>query len=162
MNTRALAAFAVGIGAIVLIVAGVLFMQRGARIRVTGQILKVRTAPLDDGSSVAVADFRVSNPGKLFVVVRSVRLFVEDASGNRIEGQTVSEIDARRLFEAIPLLGQKYNDTLVVRDKVPSGASLDRMIAARFEMPIDKLDSRKQVFIEIEDVDGPVSEITGK
>jgi hypothetical protein len=162
MNTRSLAAFAIGIGAIALIVAGVLFVQRGSRIRVTGQVLKVRTVPLDDGSSVAVADFRVQNPGKLIVVVRSVRMFVEDASGKRTEGQTVSEVDARRLFEALPVLGQKYNDTLVVRDKIPSGASLDRMVAARFEMPVDKLDSRKQVYIQIEDVDGPVSELAGK
>ena len=71
-------------------------------------------------------------------------------------------MDATRLFEGLPLLGQKYNDTLVIRDKIPSQASMDRMVAARFEAPESKLESRKRFLIRIEDVDGPVSELSEK
>ncbi len=162
MKNLPLAAFAIGIGVIAIIVAGVLYMQRGARIGVTGEFLKVRTAPLDDGSSVAVADFRFHNPGKLLMVVRGVTLVMEDKSGNRIEGTTVAEADAKRMFDALPLLGQKYNTTLMTRDRIPSGATEDRMVAARFEMPESKLQERQRFLVRIEDVDGPVSELTEK
>ena len=36
------------------------------------------------------------------------------------------------------------------------------MIAARFDMPVDKLEARKTFRIRIEDVDGPVSELVEK
>jgi hypothetical protein len=162
MRNRFAAAFGIGIACIAVIVAGVLYMQRGARVGLTGSVLKVRTAPLDENSSVAVVDFRFANPADVFFVVRSVTVVVEDQNGNQIEGRTVSEMDAKRLFEGIPLLGQKFNDTLVMRDKVPAHSSEDRMVAARFEVPESKLESRKRLLVRVEDVDGPISELSEK
>jgi hypothetical protein len=162
MRKNFLIAFAVGLGLIGIIVAGVLYMQRGARVGLAGSFLKVRTAPLDDNSSVAVVDFRFRNPGDVNFVVRTVTLVLEDASGNQVEGRTVSESDAKRLFEGIPLLGQKFNDTLIMRDKVPARSAQDRMVAARFEVPEAKIEQRKRLLLRIEDVDGPVTEISEK
>src|SRR4030095_7619221 len=59
---RFLLMFAVGIGLMAVLVSGILFMQRGARIGLTGKFLKVRTAALDENSTVVVVDFRVNNP----------------------------------------------------------------------------------------------------
>jgi hypothetical protein len=162
MRKNFLIAFAVGLGLIGIIVAGVLYMQRGARVGLAGSFLKVRTAPLDDNSSVAVVDFRFRNPGDVNFVVRTVTLVLEDASGDQVEGRTVSESDAKRLFEGIPLLGQKFNDTLIMRDKVPARSAQDRMVAARFEVPEAKIEQRKRLLLRIEDVDGPVTEISEK
>lgn len=162
MQKNFLTAFAIGIGVIAVIVAGVLFMQRGARVGLTGQFLKVRTAPLDDNSSVAVIDFRFRNPGDVQFVVRTVTVLLEDPDGKQYEGRTVSETDAKRLFEGIPLLGQKFNETLVTRDKVAAHAAEDRMVAARFEAPESRLEGRKRLIVRIEDVDGPISEISEK
>ena len=120
MSKNFLAAFAIGIGAIAIIVTGVLYMQRGARVGLTGNYLKVRTAPLDDNSSVAVVDFRINNPSNVRFVVRTVTPVMDDPDGNMYEGRTVAEIDARRLFEYLPLLGQKFNDTLVMNDNIPA------------------------------------------
>jgi hypothetical protein len=162
MNKNFAAAFAIGIAVIAIVVGGVLYMQRGARVGLAGTFLKVRTAPLDDNSSVAVVDFRFRNPGNTRFVVREVTLILEDASGNQYPGRTVSESDAQRLFEGIPLLGQKFNKTLMTRDAVGAEEAQDRMVAARFEAPEAKLDSRKRFIIRIEDVDGPVTEISEK
>ncbi len=155
-------AMAIGVALVAIAVAGILYMQRGARVGLAGSILKVRTAPLDDYSSVAVIDFRFSNPSNVRFVVRTVTVLMEDAAGNQYTGQTVSEMDAKRLFEGLPLLGQKYNSTLVMRDSIPSHASEDRMVAARFEGPESKLESRKRFIVRIEDVDGPVTELSEK
>lgn len=156
------AAFAIGIAVIAIVVGGVLYMQRGARVGLAGSFLKVRTAPLDENSSVAVIDFRYRNPGDVRFVVRDVTVVMEDASGSQTTGRTVSEMDAQRLFDALPLLGQKFNNTLVTRDVVPAHAAEDRMVAARFEVPEAKLEARKRLIIRIEDVDGPVTEISGQ
>jgi hypothetical protein len=162
MQKNFVVAFAVGIGLIAVIIGGVLIMQRGARVGLAGTFLKVRTAPLDENSSVAVIDFRFRNPGDVRFVVRTVTVVLDDADGKQYEGATVSETDAKRLFEAIPLLGQKYNDTLVTRDVVAAHAAEDRMVAARFEAPESRLAARKRFIIRIEDVDGPVTEISEK
>src|SRR5579863_3903189 len=103
----------IGMACVGLVVAGVLFMQRGARVGLTGSILKVRTAPLDENSSVVVLDFRFTNPSNVLFMVRGVTVVMEEKDGKQYDGQTVAEMDAKRLFDGIPLLGPKFTDTLV-------------------------------------------------
>jgi hypothetical protein len=162
MNKNFAIAFGIGIVCIAIAVAGILYMQRGAHIDLPGKILKVRTAPLDENSAVVVVDFRIANPADYPFIVRTVTVEMEDNSGNQYVGQTVSEMDAKRLFEAIPLLGQKYNDTLLMRDKILPHDSQDRMVAARFEAPESRLQARKRFVMRIEEVDGKVFEFSGK
>jgi hypothetical protein len=162
MSKNLLTAFLVGIAVIAIAVAAILFLNRGARIGLTGQIFKVRTAPLDEGSSIAVLDFRIHNPASKAFVVRTVTVVMEDPDGKQYNGATVSESDAKTLFQYVPLLGQKFNDTLLMRDKVPSGTTEDRMVAVRFEAPESRVDGRKRFLLRIEDVDGPVTEIPEK
>jgi hypothetical protein len=153
-----------GIAAIVVlaVIAGVFYVQRGAHLELQGKILKVRTAPIDDKSSVAVVDFRFTNVADYEFDVRKVTVILVDSSGGQTEGSTISEIDAERLFQGIPLLGQKYNPSLITRNKIPPHATQDRMIAARFEVPEDRLDHRQQLVVRIEEVDGAVSELREK
>lgn len=157
-----LVAFGVGLAVIAAAVAGILYMQRGAHIELQGAILKVRTLAMDENSSVAVIDFRFANPADYPFVVRTVTVIMEDQAGRVLEGATVSEPDAKRLFEYYPLLGPKYNRSLVLRDRIPPHHSEDRMIAARFEVPVTLLDARKHLTVRIEEVDGAVSELVEK
>jgi hypothetical protein len=155
-------AFGVGIVCIVIAVAGILYMQRGAHLDLPGKILKARTAPLDEASAVAVLDFRIANPSDVPFVVRTVTVEMEDSAGNAYQGATISEIDAQRVFQSIPLLGQKYNDTLLMREKVAPHVSQDRMVAARFEAPESTLEKRKRFVVRIEEIDGKVFELPEK
>jgi hypothetical protein len=157
MNKSLLVALGIAVLVVAAVIGGVFFIQRGAHLELQGRILKVRTAPLDENSSVAVLDFRFTNIADYPFTVRNVTVAMEDSGGNRIEGTAIAETDAQRLFEAIPLLGQKYNASLIVRDVIPGRASEDRMIAVRFDIPEAQLEKRRQVTIQIEDVAGPVS-----
>ena len=74
----------------------------------------------------------------------------------------MSELDARRLFEYYPQLGQKYNDSLLMKNKLAPHQTFDRMIAARFEAPESALESRKNLTVRIVDLDGPTSELHEK
>jgi hypothetical protein len=147
-------AFGIGLAIIALAVGGIFLMQRGDRILLPGKILKVRTAPLDDNSSIAVIDFRITNPSDILFEVRTVTVEMDDSHGKSYLGQTVGEMDAKRLFEGLPVLGTKFNPTLIMRDRLGSRGSADRMIAARFQTPMSTLDERKRFVVRIEEVDG--------
>jgi len=154
--------FGIGLVVILIAVGAILYIQRGAHIELKGAVLKVRTLAMDENSSVAVVDFRFANPSNYPFVVRSVDISATGPNGQNYESMPVSEVDAKRLFQYYPILGQKFNDSLLPRDKIPPQHSEDRMIVARFEIPIAQLDARKNLKIRIEDVDGPVSELAEK
>jgi hypothetical protein len=154
MQKSFLVAFGIGLAVIALAVCGIFVMQRGDRIELPGKILKVRTAPLDEDSSVAVIDFRIANPSDILFEVRTVTVEMDDQQGKSYLGQPVSEMDAKRLFEGLPVLGTKFNPTLIMRERLGSHGSADRMIAARFQAPMSLLDGRKRFVVRIEEVDG--------
>src|SRR5580704_17264016 len=133
MSKNILIASGIGILCVAIAVAMIFHMQRGAHIEVTGKILKVRTAPLEDNAAVLVADFRITNPADYAFLVNKVTLIVVDARGKQIERATISEIDARRIFEAIPLLGPIYNPSLILRVQIAPHTTVDRITSARFE-----------------------------
>jgi hypothetical protein len=152
--------FALGLALVVIVVGAVLFFKRG--IEPIGAILKVRTQALDESSSIAVIDFRVENSSDTGLVIRNVGVSLEAKDGKKYTGAAVSEVDAQTLFKYYPVLGQKFNDTLRVRDKIAAGQKVDRMIAARFEVAESQLTGRKRLTVRVEDVDGPVAEIVEK
>ncbi len=162
MSKNVLLFCGIGLAGLLVIVGIILYMQRGAHMEMPGQVLKVRTAQLEDGSSVAVADFRVSNTSDYPAVVRTVTVYFENQKGERVTGTTAADIDARRMMEGVPLLGQKYNRSLVTKDKIPGHATWDRMIAARFEAPEEQLRQRKNLIVSIEEIDGKVFDIAEK
>jgi hypothetical protein len=149
----------IGLGIVAAIVGGALYSNRGSHVVLDGQIQKVRTHSVDERSSAAIIDFRFVNPARYPFVVRDVELFLVGKDGKETPGMVVSDIDAKRLLDAVPELGPKYNDTLKVRDKVMPKQSDDRMVAARFEVPEADLQARARFRIRVEDVDGAVSEI---
>jgi hypothetical protein len=162
MSTRLLVPFGVGVVVVLAAIAGVFYVQRGAHIELKGQILKVRTQAMDAASSVAVVDFRFANPADYTFVVRKVDVLLEDKDGKVQEGTAISEVDAKNLFHYYPLLGEKYNDSLLMRARIAPHQSMDRMAAVRFEVPEEQLQARKKLAVRIEDVDGAVSELAEK
>lgn len=162
MKNPLVIAFGSAVVIVIAIIAGFFWVQRGAHLELRGEILKVRTAPLDENHSVAVVDFRFLNLANYEYEVHEVTVTVEDKAGMNIEGMTISDLDAQHLFEAIPLLGQKYNPSLVLRNRIPPHGTEDRMIAASFPIPEDQLDMRRGITVRVQEEDGVVSEIKGK
>ncbi len=159
MRTRFVLLVLAGVAVVAGGVAWLFYIQRGAHMELTGSVLKVRTAATDENSCVALIDFRVANRADYVWMVRSVSVAVIDEDGYRVDGSTISDQDAARLFDYFPLLGQKFNESLVIRSKIGPRQTLDRMIGARFEIPEAKLEKRRSLTITIEEVDGAVSEI---
>jgi hypothetical protein len=54
--------------------------------------------------------------------------------------------------------GEKYNKTLMVKERIGAHGSQDRMLAASFPIAIDQLDARKNLVVRVEEVDGKTVE----
>jgi len=144
---------------LVVFLAGILFLNRGAHVVLNGSILSVRTQAMNERSAVAVIDFRFVNPSDYEFIVRSTEVILEDGAGQIHQGKPVSEREIDRLFQYYPLLGQKYNEALKMRDTIPPDETMDRMICALFDLPAASLENRTRLVIRVEDVDGVISEI---
>jgi len=151
----------IGIGIVVVVIAilAIFYIQRGAHVELQGSVQKVRTLALDENSSAALIDFRVLNPSDYPFVVREAAVTLVEPGGKTLEGMIIAEVDAQRLFDYYPVLGQKYNDSLVIRTKVNPHQTMDRMLAVRFDVPEKQLQARQGLRIRIEELDGPVSYI---
>ena len=100
MSRTLLITFAIGIVVVAIAVSGVVYMQRGGHVGLSGNILKVRTAPLDEQSAAVVIDFRITNPSDYPFQVRGVTVVLENQSGAQTEGATASE--TRKVTRFIP------------------------------------------------------------
>lgn len=153
--------FGVGIAVIAIAVVIILSANKGSHLELKGKIMKVRTGALSDQDSIAVLDFRVENPSNVPFVVRDVTVTLEKKDGATEEGNTVARDDLKKLFQYNRFLGDQYNDAVTIKDTVPPHATVDRMVAARFDVPEKDLEASKAVHLSIQDMDGPLFETSG-
>jgi hypothetical protein len=163
MPNRQLLTF-IGIGIVIVAIAlGItLYGTKGAHLSLTGTVLKVRTLGTDDKNSIAVVDFRVVNESKQNFVVQDATVTVTTADGKEVEGAPIARQDVNRVLDYYKILGPKYNETLIVRDKVGGGQKMDRMVAVAIPLPAEDLDKRKALKLQLHDVDGPTFDLHEK
>jgi hypothetical protein len=155
MNKQLLIFFGIAIVVVGVAVFIAVNGNKGAHLRLDGKILKVRTGALGEGNSIAVLDFRVDNPSDVPFVVEEVKLSLEQKNGEMLDGITVSKADFKQLFKYNQFLGDQYNDGLGMQDKIAPHTTVDRMVAAHFEVSDKDLQSAKAVHLILSDVDGP-------
>lgn len=161
MNRQVAAAAAIALAVVGIAVALILYSTRNNAVRVTGEILKVRTHPADAETTLVAIDFRLHNPSTQQFMVREVKVFL-DGGAEPLEAEVASEVDARRLFDYYKALGPKYNQTLVRRDRIDSGQSLDRGLLVSFRAPEQTVSARKALRLVVHDVDRFQSEVVEK
>lgn len=158
MSKQFLIFFGVGLVVIAVSVWGIMYSHRGAHLELKGEILKIRTGALGDQDSIAVLDFRVQNISDVPFVVRVVEVTVDKADGSTAESSMISKMDLHQVFQFNRFLGDQYNDSLSLKDKIAAHETVDRMVAARFDIPNKVLESAKSIHLSIQDVDGPLFE----
>lgn len=145
----------IGLAVVSAVVAFTWVGTRGAHLTLEGKILKVRSVATDGANCIVVADFRVINPTKTQFMVGEGRLQLTTADGKTVDGDTVARSDMNRVFDYYKLLGPKYNEILVIRDRVNGGQMMDRMLAATFPVAAAEVDNRKNLILTLQDIDGP-------
>src|ERR1700686_4988781 len=150
--------FGIGVVVIAIAVALVLSSTKGSHLVLNGKVLKVRTGALSDDDSIAVMDLRMENPSNIAFVVRQVEATLEKKDGSMVDGLVVSKGDLKQLFRFNRFLGDQYNDSLTIKDQIAPHTTVDRMVAARFEVKNQELESAKAIHLSIQDMDGPLFE----
>jgi hypothetical protein len=152
---------AAGLAVVGVLIFTLLTATTGAHLRLEGKILKVRVLPVNGGqASIVLVDFRVANPSDVPFVVSSVKLRLDPASGDALDGEQASKPDIQDIFQYAKIIGPKYNDVLSLQDRVAPHQTVDRMTGARFDVPEAAIKTRKGIRLQIEDVDGTVAELS--
>ena len=162
MSKQLLMFMAIGVAVVAVGLSLVLVGNKGARLELEGKFLKVRTLALNPNASLVLVDFRVTNTADIPYVVKAVTMLLTPASGEPVEGTPISKQDLDNVFEYQKLLGPKFNPTLGIRDKLPPHTPVDRVTAARFEIPESDLDLRKNIVLKIDELDGITAELAEK
>ncbi len=162
MSKGFLLALAAGLLIVGALVYGVLYVKRGAHLEPAGSVLKVRAAPVDDAHSVAVIDLRIFNDSDVEMVIRQIAVTLETKDGHQLEGALISGADSLQIFTYYPILGERYNEPLIGRDKIRPRQTTDRMLAMRFDTTAAEVESRRKVTVEIEDASGASFHLTEK
>lgn len=148
-----------------VVAAGIGFLligTKGNHLELDGTILKVRVMPLSPVASLVIVDFRVWNPSDVPFVMKDATLTLEPASGQILDGMSVSKPDVENVFKYNPILGPKFNDVLGIKDRIEPHQRLDRMVGARFEVPDLQAEDRKAVHLHIEELDGVTADLVEK
>ncbi len=152
----------VGLAVVSIAVAFLWFGTKGNHLELNGTILKVRVMPLSEVASLVVVDFRVTDPSNVPFVMKGASLTLEPATGDMLDGMTVSKSDIENVFKYNPILGPKFNDVLGIKDRIEPHQRLDRMVAARFEIPEAQADDRKAIHLHVEEMDGVTADLVEK
>jgi hypothetical protein len=157
-------AFGITFAAAIVVIAGLIWFgfakTEGNHLAPTGSIGKVRTVKADDDVTFMVIDFKVKNDSDRDMIVHSVEASIDTADGDTIMGGGVAGTDIKSAFRNYPLLGDQYNPILKERDTIPAHQAVDRMVGVRFDVPAEKVESRKRLVLRVEDITGPVAELT--
>lgn len=157
-------AFGITFGVVLLIIAGLVWLgfanTRGNHLAPTGSIGKVRTVKAADDITFMVIDFKVKNDSDRDMIVRNVEASIDMPDGGTVMGSGVATADIESAFKSYPLLGDRYNPVLKERDTIPAHRELDRMVGIRFDTPLEKVESRKRVVLQLQDVTGVEAELT--
>ena len=151
-----------GLALAVLIIGGVLTWRGGDRLEPAGQILKLRSTPVDEQHCLIVLDLRLTNGSNIALEIREVSVSLENKDGVKFPGTLVSGVDTQSLFSYYPVLGEAYNPPLIANTRIPPHQFLDLMLAARLDLPESGLASRRKLSVIAQDRSGVTVELVEK
>jgi hypothetical protein len=146
---------------VAVLLALVLWGNRGAQLRLEGRVLKTRLIPTDTAACLAVLEARINNPSNVTFVVRDVHFKVLLADGTTLDGDQVAQMDLDRVLGFLKIHGPRYNPVLKPRDSLAGSSQTDRTIVASFPRSASEIERRKGFIIDVDDVDGVVTRLVG-
>ena len=148
----------VGLGGAVIITALLYLAGENRMAKLHGEITSVRILGVERRAAVAIVDFRATNLSDVLFVAGNRKVVVIGEHGEWHEGIISSSFDLKQLFKYFPALGAMSHEPYVEGLKLKPGQSVAGILAARFAMSKTELDMRREVVLQIYDVDGSLTE----
>ena len=145
---------AIALFIVAVLLALVVWSNRGSQLRLESKILKTRVIPADETSSIAVLEVRIKNPSNVTFVVRDVHSKVILADGTELDGELVAQVDLDRVLEGLKIYGPRYNAVLKAKDSLAGSWQGDRTVVATFPRSAAEIERRRGFVIDVDDVDG--------
>ena len=101
-------------------------------LELESKFLGVRAAPIGEGRELVIANFRISNPSGVPLIIREISMQLELYAQPPLKGLEVSRSDVDTMFQLHPLLGGKDYDVLADGDTIAPGQTIYRMAEAAF------------------------------
>jgi hypothetical protein len=156
--------FAIAFGAAVLVIIGLVWggfiFTKGNHLAPDGFISNVRAQALTEDQVMIVIDFGIVNDSDVQMTARRIDPFITTADGREIHGTVYSAADMVKTPKFYPGLGPMIHPVLPLRGKVDPRKTSNFMIGAGFDVTPDVVQNRKKLTLRIEDITGPVVELT--
>ena len=159
MREQFLTAFAIGLAAVAVVVAGIMYMQRGAHMELTG-VMTVRVHATDENTALALIDVHIANPADYGFEVGNVTVTLETKSGE-FPTTIISRVDAQRLAGAMPELGP-FHPTLYTKYIIPAHSTGNYTLLAQYSAPERILNDRKRFVVRVKEINGKTAEFSEK
>jgi len=157
MREQFVSAFVIGLIAVAVAVGGILYMQRGAHMGLTGP-MTIRTLATDKDTSLALVNLHITNPADYEFEVHNVTVTLETNAGE-FPTEIVSRTDAQRLFDTMPEAGP-FHPPLYTKAIIPAHSTGDYTVVAQYSRPERFLKDRKRFVVRIEEINGKVAEFS--
>ena len=154
MDKRLLVPVLIGVAVVAVVLVFILTGTKGAHLELQWKLVKPRVGALDENSTAVVTDFRIANVSDVRFVVGDVTSTLILANGDVLDGQVIARDDVPRLLEFNRFLGNQYNPVLTVRDQIRPRETFDRMVAVRFEAPLESVRKSRKMTLILHEVDG--------
>lgn len=141
------------------VIAVVFYLNKGSNVRLEGKILKVRAIPTGEGASLALVDFRVTNPANVRFIVKDIKVRLTREDGSSVDGLVAAQGDLDRVIGYFPAYGPRYNDVLKGKSQMGGGQKADWCVGAGFDLDASAIEKRKNLTLVVQDVDGALVEI---
>jgi hypothetical protein len=139
-----LSAFAIGLVAVAVVVAGIMYLQHGT----------------DENTALAVIDLHLTNPAEYGFQVNNVTVTLETNAGE-FPTTIISRVDAKRLADAMPEFGP-FHPTLYTKYVIPAHTAGDYTVLAQYNAPERILNDRKRFVVRVEEINGKTTEFSEK
>lgn len=158
--------FAIGFGAAVLVIVALVWggfiFTKGNHLAPDGWISNVRAQQLSAETIMVVIDFGIVNDSDIQMVTRRVDPYIVTAEGKEIHGTVYSAADMVKTPKFYPALGPMIHPALPTRGTIDPHKTVNLMVGAGFDIDPATFQNRKSVNLTIEDVTGPVVELSSK
>jgi hypothetical protein len=152
--------FAIGVIAVVIGVSMTWETTKGAHLEVEGRILHVRTLAATPKSTIVIVDFRETNSSDVKFEVKNIEMKLDGVTEEA--GQSISKADLNNIFEYMKEAGPKYNEPQSMGDVLRPHSTVERMVAAKFDVVESAVKARKGLRLRIEDMDRTTLELAEK
>jgi hypothetical protein len=159
VSDQFISACAIGLVVVAVAVGGILLMQRGAHMELTGP-MSVRILPTDPNTALAVVDLHITNPADYDFEVSNIIVTLVTADGE-FPTTTVGRVDAKRLFDSMPEAGP-FHPTLYTKAMIPAHSTADYTVLAQYSAPEKILKNRKRLVVRIQEINGKIAEFSEK